>query len=56
MRVKKLSLKNFKSFPTANVQFDGGFAAVVGPNGSGKSSRGIRKYFFRPENSNELMN
>ncbi len=38
MRIKKLSLKNFKSFPTANVQFDGGFAAVVGPNGSGKSN------------------
>jgi len=38
MRVKKLSLKNFKSFPSANVQFDGGFAAIVGPNGSGKSN------------------
>ncbi len=38
MRVKKLSLKNFKSFPTANIQFDGGFASIVGPNGSGKSN------------------
>src|SRR3989339_847991 len=38
MFVKTLSLRNFKSFPKADIHFEKGFNCVVGPNGSGKSN------------------
>ncbi|MEW5955691.1 MAG: LAGLIDADG family homing endonuclease, partial [Candidatus Micrarchaeota archaeon] len=38
MFVKELTLKNFKSFKSANFHFGKGFASIVGPNGSGKST------------------
>ncbi len=40
MYVKKIVLKNFKSFSTATVLLDSGFVSFVGPNGSGKCVRG----------------
>lgn len=38
MFVKKIALKNFKSFRGADIEFEKGFNVVVGPNGSGKSN------------------
>ncbi|NUN11284.1 AAA family ATPase [Candidatus Micrarchaeota archaeon] len=38
MFVESVSLRNFKSFKSANVAFDSGFNAIVGPNGSGKTN------------------
>lgn len=38
MYIKNLILRNFKSFKSSTIRFDGGFNAVVGPNGSGKSN------------------
>jgi chromosome segregation protein len=38
MFVKRVTLKNFKSFPDAAVQFEKGVSSIVGPNGSGKSN------------------
>ena len=38
MFVKKLVLKNFKSFENASLEFTPGFVSLVGPNGSGKSN------------------
>jgi len=37
-RLKRLTLKNFKSFRTANIPFAPGFTGIMGPNGSGKSN------------------
>ncbi len=39
MFVKKIALKNFKSFKNATIELDKGFNVLVGPNGSGKSVR-----------------
>lgn len=36
--IRKLLLKNFKSFPSAAIRFEKGVNALVGPNGSGKSN------------------
>ncbi|MFH1779724.1 MAG: AAA family ATPase [Candidatus Micrarchaeota archaeon] len=38
MFVESISLKNFKSFKNATVQFERGFNSIVGPNGSGKTN------------------
>lgn len=38
IRIKKLSLKNFKSFRKAEIPLSDGFTAIVGSNGSGKSN------------------
>ncbi len=38
MFIKRISLKNFKSFKKAEITFDYPFVAVSGPNGSGKSN------------------
>ncbi|MFH0955557.1 MAG: AAA family ATPase [Candidatus Micrarchaeota archaeon] len=38
IRIKKLSLKNFKSFRKADIPLSDGFTAIVGSNGSGKSN------------------
>ena len=38
MFVKTLSMRNFKSFPKADIHFEEGFNCLVGPNGSGKSN------------------
>ncbi|MFH0973202.1 MAG: hypothetical protein V1817_00205, partial [Candidatus Micrarchaeota archaeon] len=40
MYIKKIVLKNFKSFASATVLLDSGFVSFVGPNGSGKCVRG----------------
>ena len=37
-RLKRLTLKNFKSFRAANIPFAPGYTAIMGPNGSGKSN------------------
>lgn len=36
--LKRLTLKNFKSFRSAVIPFSEGFTAIMGPNGSGKSN------------------
>jgi chromosome segregation protein len=38
VHIKKIALKNFKSFASATVLFEPGFVALVGPNGSGKTN------------------
>jgi len=38
LRIKKLRLKNFKSFKKAEVPFADGFTAIAGANASGKSN------------------
>jgi chromosome segregation protein len=38
VQLKRLILKNFKSFRRADIPFKNGFTAIVGPNGSGKSN------------------
>ena len=38
MFIKKISLKNFKSFKKAEITFEGEFTVISGPNGSGKSN------------------
>ncbi|MBI5037058.1 AAA family ATPase [Candidatus Micrarchaeota archaeon] len=43
MYVKKILLRNFKSFPKATVELDKNFSGVVGPNGSGKCVRADTK-------------
>src|SRR3989338_5088917 len=37
MYVKRILLRNFKSFPKATLELDKSFSSIVGPNGSGKS-------------------
>lgn len=37
-RIKKISMRNFKSFRRATLPIPEGFTAIVGPNGSGKSN------------------
>lgn len=38
IRIKKMVLKNFKSFRKADIPLASGFTAIVGSNGSGKSN------------------
>ncbi|MBU0986841.1 MAG: AAA family ATPase, partial [Proteobacteria bacterium] len=39
MKIKKLEINGFKSFPEkASIEFPSGISAVVGPNGCGKSN------------------
>ncbi len=38
IKLKKLKLKNFKSFQTADIPLNKGFTVVAGANGSGKSN------------------
>ncbi len=38
MFIRKITLKNFKSFKRAEITFDYPFVAISGPNGSGKSN------------------
>ncbi|MEM4598558.1 MAG: AAA family ATPase [Candidatus Diapherotrites archaeon] len=38
VEIKKLVLKNFKSFRSAEIPFKKGLTAIIGPNGSGKSN------------------
>ncbi len=38
MYVKRINLRNFKSFPKATLELDRTFSSIVGPNGSGKSN------------------
>ncbi|MEM0475693.1 MAG: chromosome segregation protein SMC [Candidatus Norongarragalinales archaeon] len=38
MYIKKIVLKNFKSFANATVLLEPGFVSLVGPNGSGKTN------------------
>jgi len=38
LELKKLVLKNFKSFRSAEIPFKKGLTAIIGPNGSGKSN------------------
>ncbi|HLD76269.1 MAG TPA: AAA family ATPase, partial [Candidatus Norongarragalinales archaeon] len=38
MYVKRILLRNFKSFPKATLELDKSFSSIVGPNGSGKSN------------------
>ena len=38
MFLRKIYLKNFKSFKRAEIKFDHPFTAITGPNGSGKSN------------------
>ncbi|MEM4641527.1 MAG: AAA family ATPase [Candidatus Pacearchaeota archaeon] len=38
IELKKLVLKNFKSFRSAEIPFKPGLTAIIGPNGSGKSN------------------
>lgn len=38
MRIKEISISNFKSFKKANIQLSEGITAIMGPNGSGKSN------------------
>jgi chromosome segregation protein len=38
MQIKKLIIKNFKSFKYTAIPFKKGFHTIVGPNGSGKSN------------------
>ncbi len=38
MFIKKIALKNFKSFASATVLLEPGFVSFVGPNGSGKTN------------------
>lgn len=37
-KIKKIKIKDFKSFRNTIIPFVGGFTSVVGPNGSGKSN------------------
>ena len=56
MKLKKLELKGFKSFPDqVELDFDSGITGVVGPNGSGKSniSDAIR-WVMGEQNSRQL--
>ncbi|MBI5229404.1 hypothetical protein HY991_04790 [Candidatus Micrarchaeota archaeon] len=50
MFVRKVILKNFKSFPSAAIQFDKGISTIVGPNGSGKCLRGDSLVFLSDGN------
>ncbi len=38
MFIKRITLKNFKSFKKAEIVFNSNFTAITGPNGSGKSN------------------
>ncbi len=38
MHLKRVEMKNFKSFRDADVPFQEGFTGITGPNGSGKSN------------------
>ncbi len=38
VRIKRLTLKHFKSFKAATITFSPGFTVIMGPNGSGKSN------------------
>ncbi|MDO8625238.1 MAG: AAA family ATPase, partial [Candidatus Diapherotrites archaeon] len=38
IRIKKIGLRNFKSFKKADIPLSTGFTAIVGSNGSGKSN------------------
>ncbi len=38
VHLKRLTLRNFKSFRSATIPFAPGFTAIMGPNGSGKSN------------------
>lgn len=40
LKIKKLRLKNFKSFKKAEIPFADGFTAIAGPNASGKCVTG----------------
>ncbi|PIU81907.1 chromosome segregation protein SMC, partial [Candidatus Micrarchaeota archaeon CG06_land_8_20_14_3_00_50_6] len=55
MFVKELTLKNFKSFKSASLNFNQGFNCIVGPNGSGKSNTIDSLLFAFGENSLRSM-
>ncbi len=38
IKIKKLRMKNFKSFKKAEIPFSDGFTSIAGPNASGKSN------------------
>ena len=38
MRINKLALTNFRSYPELNLEFEPGVTTFIGDNGSGKTN------------------